>query len=196
MIGLIQKTLLDFVEHHKGPEGVVIVKRMAQVDPLCEFRIGDVYSDKEWRRLAEAAFEFVNMPEQLFWEGLVEEFAEITLRLFPAWFKMAKSAREFIELQPTIQNVFARGLHNPGAQKAVREKFSIQVSPLSIIKTYCSPNKLCKLYVGMTYWLMRYYGDQAEITEPKCLHRGDEECEIHMTWTEQTQGKQAQAREV
>jgi hypothetical protein len=115
-------------------------------------------------------------------DAYAEVFCRDALSRFPKWFEMSANSREFLERQVTIHNVFASGVRDPGARKAVADKFHIEKRPGEIVTHYRSPNRLCSMYKSLARWLFRHYGDEATIEEPKCMLRGDEECELHVVW--------------
>jgi hypothetical protein len=182
MVGLIQKLLLDLVEEKAGAEAVAEVMRRAGVPPDRVFRIGEAYSDEEWQRLLRAARDTLHSSEDELMEAYAEVFARDALSRYPMWFEMSANSREFLERQITIHNVFASGVRDPEARKAVVDKFRIEKHKDEIVTHYRSPNQLCSLYKALARWMLRHYGDEAVIDEPKCMVRGDEECEIHVIW--------------
>jgi hypothetical protein len=183
MLGLIQKLLLELVEERAGAEGVSEVMRRAEVPPDRVFRIGEAYSDEEWQRLFRAAVEVLRCGEAEFMDAYAEVFCRDALSRFPKWFEMSANSREFLERQVTIHNVFASGVRDPEARKAVVDKFRIEKHEGEIVTHYRSPNRLCSLYKSLARWMFRHYGDEARIEEPKCMLRGDEECELHVIWS-------------
>jgi hypothetical protein len=182
MVGLIQKLLLDLVEEKAGLEAVAEVKRRASVPPDRIFRIGEVYSDEEWQRLLRAACEVLGGSEADVMDAYAEVFGRDALSRFRKWFEMSANSRDFLERQIIIHNVFASGVRDPEARKAVVDKFRIEKRKDEIVTHYRSPNRLCSLYKSLARWMFRHYGDQASIEEPKCMLRGDEECELHVIW--------------
>jgi hypothetical protein len=182
MVGLIQKLLLDLVEEKAGAEAVSEVRRRAGVPPERVFRIGEAYSDDEWQRLLRAACEVLHTSEAEAMDAYAEVFGRDALLRFPKWFEMSRSSREFLERQATIHNVFASGVRDPEARKAVVDKFRIEKHPDEIVTHYRSPNRLCSLYKSLARWMIRHYGDEAVIEEHRCMLHGDDECEIHVIW--------------
>jgi hypothetical protein len=182
MIGLIQKLLFDLVEERAGPEAVNEVKRAAGVDEDKIFRIGEVYPDEEWQRLLAATCNALQMTEEQTMSAYADVFARDAMRRFSKWFEMSSNSREFLERQITIHNVFASGVRDPGARKAVEDKFRIEKLENEIVTHYRSPNKLCSMYKALARWMFEHYGDQAVIDERHCMKKGDTECEIHVIW--------------
>jgi hypothetical protein len=184
MVGLVQKILLDLVKERAGPEAVAEVRRRAGVASDHVFRIGEVYPDEEWQRLWSAACDVLHTTEAELLDAYAETFARDALVRFRMWFDMSANSREFLERQVTIHNVFASGVRDPEARRAVVDKFRIEKHPTKIVTHYRSPNRLCGLYKALARWMFRHYGDEATIDERKCMLRGDDECELHVVWTQ------------
>jgi hypothetical protein len=182
MIGLIQKILLDLVEEKAGPEAVTAVRTAAGVPQDRIFRLGEVYSDTEWQNLLSASCRVLGANEDQLMELYADVFGRDALIRFSRWFEMSANSREFLERQITIHNVFASGVVDPNMRKAVVDKFRIETFDEKIVTHYRSPNKLCSLYKALARWMFSHYEDEAVIEETKCMHRGDEECEIHVIW--------------
>ncbi len=181
--------LLDLVEEKAGTEAVSEVMRRAGVQPDRTFRIGEVYSDEEWQRLLLAACDVLHCSETEAMDAYADVFGRDALSRFPRWFEMSANSREFLERQITIHNVFASGVRDPDARKAVVDKFRLEKHDREIVTHYRSPNRLCALYKALARWMFRYYGDEGVIEEPKCMHRGDAECELHVIWTKLRAGR-------
>jgi Haem-NO-binding len=191
MVGLIQKILLDLVEERAGPEAVRDVKRSAGVPLDRIFRLGEVYSDMEWQNLLSASCRVLGANEEQVMELYADVFGRDALVRFSKWFEMSANSREFLERQITIHNVFASGVVDPNSRKAVVDKFRIETFEDKIVTHYCSPNKLCSLYKALARWMFNHYADDAVIEETKCMHRGDEECEIYVIWKNLKQRNEA-----
>jgi len=82
MIGLIQKILLDLVEERAGPEAVADVKKSAGVPLDRIFRLGEVYSDAEWRNLLAAACRILGANEEQVMELYADVFGRDALTRF------------------------------------------------------------------------------------------------------------------
>lgn len=91
---------------------------------------------------------------------------------WPVWFKMSKSAQEFIMRQPAIHNSLVSSVQNKVQRRAVNDKFQIENKDNKVIVSYASPNHLCGLYKELALWLMDHYGDHASIQKESCQKRG------------------------
>jgi predicted hydrocarbon binding protein len=58
-----------------------------------------------------------------------------------------------------------------------------RTGPDQVTIHYFSPRKMCYFGKGIVKGLGKQYGSEVSVTEPKCLLRGDSECEIIFTIT-------------
>lgn len=182
MVGLIQKMLFQLVQELAGEEGVLALKKEAQVPLDKEYLINNVYSDEEWQRLFGAYIKVCNLSLEKAEELYADHFIKDAFRRFPVWFNMCKNSYELLNIQPVIHNCFATSVADSASKKSIIDKFRVEQSPNHIITHYNSPNKLCRLYILLAHRVVKHYKDEAVIEERTCLLRGDSECEIHVTW--------------
>lgn len=182
MVGLIHKLLFDLIEDMAGPEKLLEVKRLADVPAEKVFRMDEVYEDEEWQRLFSATCEILGVTQDQAEEVFSEFFFKDSMKRWPMWFSMSKTAREFLERQPKIHNGFATGVQDQKASQAINDKFDLEPVEHGIVMHYRSPNQLCGLYTALARLIIKHYGDDASIEETQCLKHGDSECEIRIRW--------------
>lgn len=124
MIGLIHMILFDTIESLAGAEAVREVKRRAGVGNDRVFGMNEVCDDAEWQRLLGAACDVLGVTQAQAEEVYADQFVRDAQRRWPAWFAMARTAREFLERQPGIHNTFATSVLE-AARQAVVDKFAI-----------------------------------------------------------------------
>ena len=183
MLGLIPKVLIEWVASAHGADTELEIKHLAGCPPELEFRINEVYDDEVWRKLVVATTKVLGCTT----DRLEEEYAKYFLRdaqkRWPAWFKMSKTAREFLERHPAVHNNFADGVRDSESRERIKDKFRIEKLDDKIITHYRSPNRHCHLYVSLAREVLELYCEQATIEQPKCVKRGDPECEIWISWS-------------
>jgi Haem-NO-binding len=140
------------------------------------YRLNEPYSDSEAQRLTAAALQRISL------EDIAVAFFKDTLARFPTWFEMCKTSRQFLEMQPEIHNTFAHGLQRPEERAAVRDKFHLEKLADELVVHYRSPNRLCDMYKAIARHVFEHYRDNATIEEPRCMKRGDSECELRIRW--------------
>jgi hypothetical protein len=182
MLGLIPKILLKWVTADYGEETALEIRRRAGCPPDLDFRINEVYEDELWVRLVVASLDVLNIPAERLEEGYARYFLKDAQRRWPTWFKMSKNAREFLERHPSIHNNFADGIRDPAECERIKDKFRLERLDNRIVTHYRSPNRHCYLYECLAREVLKLYDEQATIEQPKCVKRGDPECEIWITW--------------
>jgi hypothetical protein len=139
--------------------------------------LNEPYDDSEAQRLSVAAFRRISV------EDIAKAFFEDTLVRFPKWFEMCKTSRQFLEMQPEIHNTFAHGLRRPEDRQAVMDKFRLEKLDDELIVHYRSRHHLCDMYKAIAERVFQHYQDRATIEEPRCMKRGDAECELRLRWS-------------
>ena len=176
MLGYPLKLLLNAIESRHGREGVVQTLAEAGLPGDRVYRLNEPYADSEAQRLTLAASQLLSV------EDIAEAFFADTLVRFPTWFEMCKTSREFLELQPEIHNTFAHGLQQPEERDAVRDKFRLEKLDDELVVHYRSPHRLCDMYKAIAQQVFHHYQDKATIDEPRCMKRGEAECELRIRW--------------
>ena len=176
MLGYPLKLLLNAIESRHGHDAVLQTLAEAGVPADRVFRLNEPYSDSEARRLTIAATQRISV------DDIAEAFFSDTVTRFPTWYGMCKTSRQFLEMQPEIHNTFAVGLQRPEDRDAVRDKFRLEKLKDELVVHYRSPNRLCDLYKAIAQRVFEHYHEKATIDEPRCMKRGDDDCELRIRW--------------
>jgi len=177
MLGYPLKLLLNAIERRHGHEAVVQTLAGAGLPTDRLYRLNEPYADSEAQRLLAAASQRISV------QDIAEAFFRETLVRFPTWFEMCKTSRQLLELQPEIHNTFAHGLQRPEERDAVRDKFRLEKLDDELVVHYRSPHRLCDMYKAIAQLVFQHYQDEATISEPRCMKRGDAECELRIRWS-------------
>jgi hypothetical protein len=177
MLGYPLKLLLNAIERRHGHDAVIQTLTEAGLPTDRTYRLNEPYTDSEAQRLSAAAFKFISM------EDVAKAFFEDTLVRFPTWFEMCNTSRQFLEMQPEIHNTFAHGLQRPEDRDAVMDKFRLEKLDDELVVHYRSPNRLCDMYKAIAHRVFQHYQDYGTIDEPRCMKRGDAECELRIRWS-------------
>lgn len=181
MIGVINKLLFDFIEQNWGEEMSLRLKKESET-PHTDFRMDVYYPDAEWQKQLAAAVKLTGMDsESLVW-AFGRYSGEVLTRQFSGFISGATSARDVITRQPRIHNTLALSFADKTHQKTINEKFRLDELADRTVVHYVSPNQLCAFYRSLAQWVADLFGEEIEIIEPKCMHRGDHECEIHVRY--------------
>lgn len=99
------------------------------------------------------------------------------VRLYPAFFSIADSAREFLLAVETRVHELVRATI-PNAEPP-----HLTVSPLPggrVLIAYDSPRRLCVLLCGLVEGTANHYRETATIEEYSCMRRGDDACSLEV----------------
>ncbi|SEO42443.1 heme NO-binding domain-containing protein [Aquisalimonas asiatica] len=190
MIGLIQHTLLVLLEKEGGTALKQRILTDCGLDPETYFPIHQDFSDTECAALITAAAMNMRVDEQTLWGLYADHFLEEAKAIFPRFFELAPSARDFLLRQPTIHCAFGAGLRDPQAREQVRDKFQITEDGGDLIVRYRSHLQLCQLYGALAERVLRLYDQPGSVEELQCRHQGHEACTFHISFNRDT-GKAA-----
>jgi hypothetical protein len=182
MVGVIHQLFFSFVEKNLGPSAVAEVKRQAGLPVDRQFRMDAAYSDEEWQKLLSAAVKMSGRPADEIELAFARFSGEDLSVRMAGFFKGCPNTREFLKRQPAIHNMMASSVRDASARKLINDKFRLEDKDGETIAHYVSPNRHCTLYRGLAHWVADYYQERIEIFEPRCLKRGDPECEIHVKY--------------
>lgn len=177
---------MELVTNVYGADVALEIKRRSGCAADLDFRINEVYEDEVWRKILAAGCEVLDCSSEFLEEEYAKYFLKDALDRWPAWFKMSKTAREFLERHPAVHNNFADAVRDPVSRDLIKDKFRIEKLDDKIITHYRSPNRLCHMYISLAHEVLRLYGEEAVIEQVKCVKRGDFECEIWITWPTQS----------
>ena len=138
------------------------------------YLLSEAYDDSRLANLIERSTERTGRDA----DSLLFDFGVFTAqrtfaRLYPAFFDVAPSAREFLLTVETRIHELVRATI-PNAAPPELRVFENGDDGVSIL--YTSPRRLCVLLRGLTEGTARHYGQTAAIEESACMRRGDEAC--------------------
>lgn len=157
-----------------------------------EYLLSESYPDEDLRRLVALTSAHTGRePDEILFEFGVFT-AEITFaRLYPAFFDVSDSTREFLlTVETRIHELVRATIPNAGPPK-------LDISPLGddgVSIVYESPRKMCVLLRGLTQGAARHYGQHAELEERTCMLRGDPHCTFDATFSAGSASAGAPAR--
>jgi predicted hydrocarbon binding protein len=99
-------------------------------------------------------------------------------RLYPAFFAIAPSAREFLLTVETRIHELVRATIPNAAPPELRIE---EHGDDGVRIVYSSPRRLCVLLGGLVQGTASHYGEAASIDEVTCMHRGDASCTFEIT---------------
>jgi len=172
--GVIFTSLRDYLTSQHGP---AVAQAVFADQPI--FLLSESYDDAVLLELVGKAA--VETRTEV--NDVVHEFGRFTgettfTRLYPAFFAIAPSAREFLLTVETRIHELVRATIPNAAPPQLRV---VEHGPDGVQIVYSSARQLCVLLRGLVQGTAGHYGEKAEINESTCMLRGDPTCTFEIT---------------
>src|SRR5688572_29171818 len=179
--GLLYHYLNDFVEGQFGHAFWDRIRERAAV-PERSFLPMRQYPDRYAHDLVSAIAEELG-PEGPGRASLMFEYGRHVGRCFERdfafYFRRFASAREMIAgIEPVIHTELRR--HDPASQPPRLRTSPTPGGGLRLL--YSSERRLCQVVRGLATQVGEAFGQTVGIEEPRCMHRGDDACELLLTF--------------
>jgi len=174
--GVIFSSLRDYVTAEYGDDAAT---RLLAGEPV--YLLSESYPDEGLARLIGRAAELTGRDVDDLVHGFGVFTAETTFtRLYPAFFAISASAREFLLTVETRIHELVRATI-PNARPPQLTVSGLGDDGVDIV--YTSPRRLCVLLRGLVQGTARHYGEDAAIEEETCMRRGDDRCRFSVRLT-------------
>ncbi len=176
MHGVIFTSFRDYVV---AAHGNATAAAVLEAEP--EYLFSESYPDENLLRLVALAAARTGVePDEIVFEFGVFT-AEVTFaRLYPAFFDVSLSSRDFLlTVETRIHELVRATIPSAGPPQ-------LDVVPLGdegVAIAYSSPRRLCVLLRGLTEGAARHYGEHAEMEERTCMLRGDPVCTFDVAFS-------------
>jgi heme-NO-binding protein len=138
------------------------------------------YDDEQLFKLVEAAAAALGVPPDVVVRQLGEGAIPLLVDRYPAFFEDFTSAQGFLLTLNDIIHPEVRKLY-PGAEVPDFDFATPEEGVLVI--GYRSRRQLCALAEGFIIGAARHYGEQVDVSQPRCLLRGDDQCLIRCAFS-------------
>jgi len=138
------------------------------------------YDDAEVFRLVDVASAALAIPPQevLRWFG--RRAMPLLVQRYPQFFSAHATARSFLLTLNSLIHPEVRKLY-PGATPPV---FDFDTSDSqNLVIGYNSARRLCALAEGFMQGAAEHFQEQAQISQPACMHDGADKCVFHVRFT-------------
>jgi hypothetical protein len=172
--GVIFTSLRDYVGAAHGSAAAAAVFEGEPVHLL-----GEAYPDERLHRLLERTGEVTGAAG----DATLRAFGAFTAqhsfaRLYPAFFSIAPSAREFLlTVETRIHELVRATIPQARPPRLLVE----EDGPDAVRIEYRSPRRLCVFLCGLVEGTAEHYGERAAIEEETCMLRGDEACTFRVS---------------
>lgn len=181
MHGLIFTSFRDYLTERHGTD---VTREVFAAEPI--YLLSEAYPDERLSALVEQAAAATGREV----EEIVHDFGVFTgsttfTRLYPAFFAIAPTAREFLLTVETRIHELVRATM-PNAEPP-----QLRVSELGgdgVAIDYSSPRQLCVLLRGLAEGTAGHYGENAQIDEVTCMRRGDPSCRFEVRLSPRASG--------
>lgn len=175
MHGVIFSELRKYVEQrHGGEETWKSLLRDAGLGRRMYLAVGE-YPDSEAVALVSTASAATGVPVRLLLEDFGAFIAPDLLAMYRSLVRPEWRTLDFLEkTEETIHRVVR--LKDPSARPP--EIRCERTAADEVVVRYASARRMCGVAVGIMRGVAAHYGEDVEIDERRCMHRGDPECEI------------------
>jgi hypothetical protein len=174
--GVVFTSLRDYLTSEHGAE---LARDVFADQPI--FLLSESYDDGLLSELVEKAAGAAGRDVDDVVHGFGVFTAQETFtRLYPAFFEIAPSAREFLlTVETRIHELVRATIPNAAPPKLHVEEHG----PTGVAITYTSPRRLCVFLSGLVEGTARHYGETAAVEERTCMLRGDPNCTFELTFS-------------
>lgn len=138
------------------------------------------YPDEDLFKLVGAASAALNLPPNVIVRWFGVQALPLLAQKYAAFFNGHSSTRPFILTLNRVIHPEVRKLY-PGAEPPNFEFDT--TSPEVLILSYHSKRKLCALAEGFVEGAAAHFGETVRIEHPLCMHRGDSNCRIELSFS-------------
>jgi hypothetical protein len=175
--GVIFSSFRDFLSAEHGSE---VAERVFENEPV--YLLSESYPDENLVRLVGRATDAVGVNA----DELVHDFGVFTAattftRLYPAFFAISQSTREFLLTVETRIHELVRATI-PNAAPPQLHVTELGADGVAIV--YSSPRRLCLLLRGLVEGTARHFGQTAAIEEVSCMRQGNERCTFEVRFSQ------------
>ncbi|MFH0778096.1 MAG: heme NO-binding domain-containing protein [Candidatus Eisenbacteria bacterium] len=179
MKGIINKGIQELVEGKFGTEAWQKVRSLAGCQELF-FAIHLDYPDEMTAALVEAASKVSGLSTETVMVEYGKFMVSNTLKEnYPVYFALAgSSAREFLLNMDRVHETATRSLSN-----AVPPRFEyVELPDGRLLMHYRSKRRLCAVLRGLILGVGILFGQELQVKETACMHKGDERCTMEVAF--------------
>ena len=176
MHGVIFSSFRDFLTAEHGSDAA---QRIFDGEPV--YLLSESYPDENLERLVGRATAELGLEVDQFIHDFGVFTASTTFaRLYPAFFAIASSAREFLLTVETRIHELVRATI-PNAEPP--QLHVTELGPEGVSISYSSPRRLCLLLQGLVEGTAAHYVETVAIEQPTCMHRGEARCTFEVRFS-------------
>lgn len=137
------------------------------------------YPDEHFRALVRVAAAKLNMSEREIIQWAGHQMAPLMVEKYTEFFTAHDNTRSFLLTLNNVIHPEVRKLY-PGADVP---EFDFDTSSEDVlVMTYMSARKMCDFGIGLINGAADYYQETVEIQQPQCMHEGDAQCVLEISF--------------
>jgi len=179
MKGIINKGIQDLVETAYGAEAWAKVRSLAHCDEEF-FAISRDYPDEMTLALVKAAAEVADLPIGTVMIEYGKFMVPNTLKEhYPAYFELAGSTpREFLLNMDRVHRHVTKSISRSAPPQFAHD----ELPDGRLLMHYDSERGLCAVLQGLILGVGILFGQELEVRQTACMHRGDPRCTMEVTF--------------
>jgi hypothetical protein len=174
MHGIIFTALKKYVRTRLGDEAWTNLRTAAGLGDRMYFPV-QAYPDEEMQALIQTVAHLSGITEQHLLEDFGKSLAPEFLALYRPLLQPEWRTLDLLEHLESRIHPAAR-TNNPGATPPVL--IVERPEPGRVVIAYRSERRWCAFGKGLILGVSTYYGDPVTVTEPACMHKGAESCQL------------------
>lgn len=176
MHGTIFTELQKYVTTKLGADAWKALLRESAVPTRVYLPIRE-YPDAELVALVATASRITEIPVPALLKDYGEFIAPDLIKMYRAYINPQWKTLDLLEHTEEQIHVRVRDDHKGASPPYLT---TTRLSPTEAMVHYTSTRKLCAVAEGIALGIARYYGETIELTQERCMHRGDQTCEIRV----------------
>ena len=174
--GVILGSFSDYVSTRFGDEAL---DEVFKDEPI--FLMSEQYDDEAFARVLERTGAYAGVGADEIQREFGDFAAQTTFaRLYPAYFSVAGSARDFLlTVEDRIHELVRATI--PNAAPPALDVTEHGEDGVHIL--YTSPRRLCALLVGLVQGTAAHYGERAEVAQTSCMRHGAPACTFEVRFS-------------
>jgi hypothetical protein len=174
MNGVFHKGLKEFAVERYSRETWHGAREAAGVEERVYLPV-DAHPDREFIELAQALAARVEDPPL----EVLEQFGVFVAdRLIDTYGQVLDDDWETMDLLENVETAIHTPLRTHDERLDPPRLDCTRDGPNQVTIRYRSPRKLCPVAKGLVRGVAAHYGQQVYVSEPRCMHEGDQRCEL------------------
>jgi predicted hydrocarbon binding protein len=177
VFGTALKSLQNFVLESYGEEKWLMLLEKADLPSDRVYHSIRFYPDSEFEQLLNICSQDFTINKNTLLRDFGKLFGEYLINMYGKMFLESWRSLDIIEKVAPKIFVTIQFVDPYTPRSSVKSK---RVTPDEVVVYYKSPRKMCVYIMGIMDAVGEHFKEKLVITETKCMHKNDSECQIHV----------------